>query len=383
MTYNFNKIYLLILILIPALVSAKEIKVPQEYQQRILAQYPALDLDKDGFLSFEEIITGQSKTSPAFQFKIKKLLKKLVKQNQDRSAKNEINPESFLNQLGLKAERNIEYKVNTKQQRNKLDIIYPKNKVYEKAPLFIYIHGGGNTGGSKSSIYKQGAAIVKELTQAGIAVASIDYRLLGKGEVLGFQQLFEDCKDALRFLAKNAERFGIDRHKFITWGTSAGGSKSLISALTKYDFLEGAVKGANTEHTVIGGIAFYGVTSYVAEDVWKNSKRNRSRANIMFRENNGLSSQNIRKLVSADQHIKSDSPSLLLIHGDKDPTVPVESSRHLYKLAKDKGIDVTYIEVKDARHMLKPLSNSKLAPSMTWQEAQMTVVRHVLQWIKI
>ncbi len=383
MTYNLNKIYLLILILIPALVSAKEIKVPQEYQQRILAHYPALDLDKDGFLSFEELKKGQSKTSQVLQLQIKKMLKKLVKLNQAKSANNDLNPEEFLHQLGLKAERNIAYKVNTKQQRNKLDIIYPKNKVYEKAPLFIYIHGGGNTGGSKISIYNQGAAIVKELTQAGVAVASIDYRLFGKGEVLGFQQLFEDCKDALRFLAKNADRFGIDRHKFITWGTSAGGSKSLISALTKHDFLEGEVKGANTEHTVIGGISFYGVTSYVAEGVWKNSKRNRSRANIMFRENNGLSSQNIRALVSADQHINSDSPSLLLIHGDKDPTVPVESSRHLYKIAKEKGIDVTYIEVKNSRHMLKPLKGNKLAPSMTWQEAQMTVVRHALQWIKI
>ena len=41
----------------------------------------------------------------------------------------------------------------------------------------------------------------RELTEADW-VATIDYRVFGKGEELSFHHLFEDCKDALRFLAK-------------------------------------------------------------------------------------------------------------------------------------------------------------------------------------
>ena len=88
-------------------------------------------------------------------------------------------PSGLLSQLGLKSELDLEYrKQNTPQQRNKLDFIYPKNKVYEQAPLFIYIHGGGNTGGTKNAIYNKSSLVLKELTEAGIAVATIDYRSL-------------------------------------------------------------------------------------------------------------------------------------------------------------------------------------------------------------
>ena len=117
----------------------------------------------------------------------------------------------FSNSLASKVNLDIEYRKNTKQQRNRLDFIYPKTKVYERAPLFIYIHGGGNTGGTKNALYNKSSLILKELTESGIAVATIDYRVFGAGEELGFHQLFEDCKDALRFLAKILTDMGSTR----------------------------------------------------------------------------------------------------------------------------------------------------------------------------
>ena len=105
----------------------------------------------------------------------------------------------FLQQLGLKGELDIEYRKNTSQQRNKLDFIHPKNKVYEQAPLFIYIHGGGNTGGTKNALYNKSSLILKELTEAGIAVATIDYRVFGQGEELGFHHLFQGRSVTIQF----------------------------------------------------------------------------------------------------------------------------------------------------------------------------------------
>jgi acetyl esterase/lipase len=304
-----------------------------------------------------------------------------------RSGAKKFNPGTFLQQLGLKSERDIEYRENTAQQRNRLDFIYPKNKIYDKAPLFIYIHGGGNTGGTKDGIYSRGALILKELTEAGVAVASIDYRLFGKGEELGFHHLFQDCKDALRFLAKNADRFGIDPNKFVTWGTSAGGSKALITALTESDFLPGEVTGAGIEHAVIGAISFYGGTTYVVEDVWKKRlehfpARSQTKGAMLFKPSHGMSTEEIAKLVSADQYLEVDSPPILLVHGDTDPTVPIEVSTHLYKLALEKGIDIQLVEVKNAGHGFKQVEGNAASPSMTWDEAQQLVVRQVLEWIQ-
>ena len=347
--------------------------------QQILKRYPQVDRDGDGKLSDSEkqnIIRMSAnrtrKSRPAGS----------------RKSPNENNGSgAALNQLGLKGELDIEYRKNTSQQRNKLDFIHPKNKVYEQAPLFIYIHGGGNTGGTKNALYNRSSLILKELTDAGIAVATIDYRVFGQGEELGFHHLFQDCKDALRFLAKNADRFGIDPNKFVTWGTSAGGSKALITALTESDFLPGEVSGSGTGHTVIGAISFFGATTYVVPELWQKRlerfpSRSQSKAEMMLKPSDGMSPEEIKKLVSADQHLKSDSPPILLVHGDTDPTVPIELSKHLQQVAKERNLDVRLVEVKNAGHGFSKVTGNPAQPSMTWDETQQLVVQHVLKWVQ-
>ena len=282
-----------------------------------------------------------------------------------------LDPDSLRRELWPRAARDFEYKQNTAQQRNKLDFIFPNNKAYEKSPQFIHIHGGENTGGSKKTIYEQGNLIGEELPKAGIAFASIDYRLFDKGEELSFQRLFQDCKDALRCLAKHAERIGIAPKTFVLFGTSAGGGKALIATLTASDFRPGEVSGPGTDSKVARAISFYGATTCVVEDVWK-KRVNRAKAGLIYQANHGLSSEKIKRLVSADLHLKSNSPPILLIHGDSDPTVPVEVSRHLYQKAKNKGIKIEMIEVKNAKYMLKPIKGHATRRSITWNQAQET-----------
>lgn len=347
--------------------------------QRVMQRYPQADQDGDGVLSETEKQDLIQKASQRG--------KKQRPSSPSRSGTNSQNADAVLKQLGLKGDLDIEYRKNTKQQRNRLDFIYPKTKVYERAPLFIYIHGGGNTGGTKNALYNKSSLILKELTESGIAVATIDYRVFGAGEELGFHQLFEDCKDALRFLAKNSDRYGIDPRKFITWGTSAGGSKALVTALTDSDFLPGDNAGSETEHTVIGAISFYGATTYLVPELWKKRLerfpgRSESKGAMMFKPSHGMGVEEIKKLVSADQHLKADSPPILLVHGDNDPVVPIELSKHLYNVAKERDIDVELVEVKNAGHGFKPVQGTSTPPSMTWDETQQLVVRHVLEWIQ-
>ena len=391
---------------IPAVEAAAN---PQDdIRQQLLKLFPQADTDKDGVISDAEEALVRRQVLKRFSQADKDSdgvlsdaeMNAVLRQAANRAKRNtpnsgnsrtnrgekKPNPAALLASLGLKSELNIEYKKNTPQLRNKLDFIYPKKKVYEKAPLFIYIHGGGNTGGTKGAIYTKGNLIIKELTNAGIAVATIDYRLFGQGEPVGFQHLFQDCKDALRFLAKNSDRFGIDPDKMVTWGTSAGGSKALICALTPHDFLSGDVADPESDHTVLGAISFYGVTTYLVPELWKKRlerfpSRSQSKGEMMFKPSDGLSTEEIRNLVSADQHLKVTSPPILLVHGDTDPTVPIELSKHLYQQAKTKGADVKLVEVTDAGHGFKPVNGSKTPPSLTWDEAQKLVIRQVIEWV--
>ena len=347
--------------------------------QRVMQRYPQADQDGDGVLSETEKQDIVQKASQRGR--------KQRSSSPSRSGTNSHDADALLQQLGLKGELDIEYRKNTKQQRNRLDFIYPKTKVYERAPLFIYIHGGGNTGGTKNAIYKKSSLILKELTESGIAVATIDYRVFGAGEELGFHQLFEDCKDALRFLAKNSDRYGIDPHKFITWGTSAGGSKALVVALIDSDSLPGENAGPETDHTVIGAISFYGATTYLVPELWEKRLqrfpgRSESKGAMLFKPSHGMSTEEIVKLVSADQYLKADSPPILLVHGDTDPVVPIDLSTHLYTMAKEMGLDIELVEVRNAGHGFKQVQGVDATPSMTWDETQQLVVRQVLEWIQ-
>ncbi len=347
--------------------------------QRVMQRYPQADQDGDGVLSETEKQDLVQKASQRGR--------KQRSSSPSRLGTNSHDADALLQQLGLKGELDIEYRKNTKQQRNRLDFIYPKTKVYERAPLFIYIHGGGNTGGTKNAIYKKSSLILKELTESGIAVATIDYRVFGTGEELGFHQLFEDCKDALRFLAKNSDRYGIDPHKFITWGTSAGGSKALVVALTDSDSLPGENAGPETDHTVIGAISFYGATTYLVPELWEKRLqrfpgRSESKGAMLFKPSHGMSTEEIVKLVSADQYLKADSPPILLVHGDTDPVVPIDLSTHLYTMAKEMGLDIELVEVRNAGHGFKQVQGVDATPSMTWDETQQLVVRQVLEWIQ-
>ena len=392
-----------------AIPAVEAVANPQDdIRQQLLKLIPQADNDKDGVISDAEEAAVRGQILKRFSRADKDSdgvlsdteMKAVLRQAANRARRNtpnsgnartnrgetKPNPETLLASLGLKSEVNIEYKKNTAQQRNKLDFIYPKKKVYEKAPLFIYIHGGGNTGGTKGAIYTKGDLIIKELTNAGIAVATIDYRLFGQGEDVGFHHLFQDCKDALRFLAKNSDRFGIDPDNMVTWGTSAGGSKALICALTMHDFLPGDVAGPECEHTVLGAISFYGATTYLVPELWKKRierfpSRSQSKGEMIFKPSDGLSTEEIRNLVSADQHLKATSPPILLVHGDTDPTVPIELSKHLYQQAKTKGADVKLVEVTDAGHGFKPVNGSKNPPSLTWDEVQKLVIRQVIEWV--
>jgi acetyl esterase/lipase len=282
---------------------------------------------------------------------------------------------SALKALGLTGEQDVVYR-GSPENGTMLDIIFPGKKVYERAPLFIYIHGGGYTGGSRAGIYNK-TALIKTLTDAGVAVASIDYRLASPDNGIHMNHINQDCKDALRYLAQHAGRFGIDPDKFITWGTSAGGSLALITAMTRPGFLPGEVTGENIGHTVIGSVVYFGAASFFTETgVWKDRKS--PSKPYLWEANSGLSPEEIQRLTSPDRHLTNGCPPLLLFYGDRDYTVPVENGRYLNALAASNGVEVSYYEIKNTGHGFKAAAGK---PSMTRPEIDEVMAEYVLKWV--
>jgi acetyl esterase len=83
-------------------------------------------------------------------------------------------------------------------------------------PVVAFIHGGGFRGGSKNSI---NAGTLKALLEAGISVASIEYRLIG---VAPLPTAHHDCRRALQFIRSKAGEWNIDKTRVGAFGGSAG-----------------------------------------------------------------------------------------------------------------------------------------------------------------
>ncbi|MBO6102722.1 MAG: alpha/beta hydrolase [Opitutales bacterium] len=276
---------------------------------------------------------------------------------------------------GLNVKRDVVYK----KFRGKdvtMDLILPAKKVFEGgAPVFVNIHGGGWNGGDR---YHVGGDWARKMNDMGIAVATISYTFAEEGKT-DISNCIIDCKDAMRFLAKNAKKFGINADKIIVSGHSAGGHLSLMTALAPNDMFAGdeslkkyephfigviarapAASFMNPEHDYPGTVSYGSYCfarlvggSQTQIDALKKIK-NENAYEYLKRQNPEDPRVKLAELASPVKYLSSDSCPILIFHGDKDNLVSYKTSRYMADLAKKIGARVAYVEVANADHGLGP-----------------------------
>lgn len=125
------------------------------------------------------------------------------------------------------------YKV-TPQRNLELTYLPPANKVYNKDPLYFVIPGGGWYVEERLGMLNYARVSVNALLEAGFAVVTTDYRVTPEGVFVA--DIIEDCLDALRFCAHNADDWGIDRDRIFISGHSAGAHLALMTGMVKDGF---------------------------------------------------------------------------------------------------------------------------------------------------
>ncbi|MBL9143308.1 MAG: alpha/beta hydrolase [Verrucomicrobiaceae bacterium] len=233
-------------------------------------------------------------------------------------------------------------------QKLQLDLLTPKGLQSEAAPLLVYIHGGGWSGGDRYRCSRPDiSAVFKRCAAAGIVCATIEYRL-NSPKATAFDSA-TDCKDALRFLVKNAKQYRIDPERIGTIGGSAGGHLSLVTALGDPKDYPGDPALAGFDPKALRcEVAHYPATDFTDEKL-AGRFIGSSRAVLMF---GGPAEQkaDIIRLLSPAQLIKKDSTPVYVFHGDKDTVLSVENARHLFAKGKEAGADIQYTEVKGGTH---------------------------------
>ncbi len=167
-----------------------------------------------------------------------------------------------------------------------LDIHYPK--ATKNFATVVWFHGGSITGGQKE--------IPKELTDKGIAVIGVGYRLSPKVKAPAY---IEDAAAAIAWAFKNIERYGGNKNLIFVSGHSAGGYLGMMVGLDK-QYLNKHQIDANA---IAGLIPFSG----------------QAITHFTIRQENGISAtQPIIDKYAPLYHVRGDAAPMLLITGDRE-----------------------------------------------------------------
>jgi hypothetical protein len=105
-------------------------------------------------------------------------------------------------------------------ERNKLD--FWKAKSDKPAPVIVFIHGGGFTGGDKSKVRSD--RTLTDALAAGVNFAAINYRYR---TTVPIQDVLRDCARAIQFIRSKAGEWNVDKARIASYGGSAGAGTSL------------------------------------------------------------------------------------------------------------------------------------------------------------
>ncbi len=230
----------------------------------------------------------------------------------------------------------------------------------EKAPWMLFVHGGGWRGGDIYKIFKKSfLGTLQELTENGIACIAVEYRLTSRESTA--YDCVVDCKDAARFLLKNAEKYKLDPDQYGVWGGSAGGHLSLMTALGNDDDFPGDPGLAAFPVHSKCVVSYYPLTTLVNPDVLKGSLfEDTSKLNHVL-DGSAAEKPELARLLSPTEFLTKDSPPILLLHGEEDQTLSVNNSLYMMEVAKIKGADVELLVVENAGHSF---SGEDISPSM-------------------
>ena len=192
-------------------------------------------------------------------------------------------------------------------------------------------------------------------------VASIEYRFAPQANL---PAPIIDTKTAIRYLRKNAMRFGVDPKRIGIMGTSAGGYLSCFAGVTGHSRLFDVGENTDVSSEVSCVVDFYGVTdlSRMADGFDEKTVRaydSPSACQALWL--NGCTicggvdasvsarSEEVQRYNPAN-YVDEHTPPFLLFHGTKDTLVSEVETDIMFQALRAKGIEAERYLVEGAGH---------------------------------
>ena len=247
---------------------------------------------------------------------------------------------------GVTIKRDLEFLGADREE--KLDLYRPtKNETGKPLPAVVIIHGGGWVGGDKGK--RREFVTGTTLAKAGYLAISINYHL---GKQKPWPLNLHDCKNAVRWLRKNAENLEVDSENIGVIGGSAGGHLALMVAYTGDDpkrSSEDLYPGISDKVSCC--VDMYGITNLLTRRVAdkEGNPTDELKKHKLFRKDRDKAPAMWRN-ASPVTHVDADSPPTLIFHGTKDTTVDRDQSKELFAVLQKAGVESELRMIEGAGH---------------------------------
>jgi acetyl esterase/lipase len=243
---------------------------------------------------------------------------------------------SLSEEKGISVERDIFYA--TPHDKLRTGDLYTGTSGVGLRPAVVIVHGGSWSEGSKRDFAEVG--IARFFARNGYAAFSIDYRLLPRsGE---FPADIIDVKEALCYLASNAQHLRIDPQRLFVIGTSSGASAAMTASYTANtsDFAPSGCK--HVPVTAVASIS--GPTDFTQES-------NNPHVQEYLKSKNQTPSQQSLLQASPKSYAATAVPTIF-VHGTEDANVPISQATDLMRSLQEHSVPTSFVRVEGQSHFI-------------------------------
>jgi acetyl esterase/lipase len=185
----------------------------------------------------------------------------------------------------------------------------------------------------------------------GYAIASLDFRQSTDAQ---FPAMIHDIKGAIRFLRGHADDYGYSPENFAVSGASSGAHLALLVGVTNgHAALEGDVGGhLDVSSDVQAIVSYFGASDLttILDQSTPHGLGVREPALERLLGTLPADGPDIAQLASPVYHVDANDPPLLLLHGDRDPQMPINQAHQMEGEYEALGLDVFFDVVHGSAH---------------------------------